>query len=161
MKTTLFKTIVWATYGSDFAGRALPFAVDLARQDGAELVVVHVDQRMLGRTAGLPILGDEEDLRAELRSQVEELRRDGISARLEIVTTTTKGVGDAVAEAADELKADVIVVGTHGRGPIGLALLGSVARQLMHAATCPVLAVPVKQLAGDTEHDPVATSSLV
>jgi hypothetical protein len=49
----------------------------------------------------------------------------------------------SVREAARKSGAGVIVVGTHARGAIASAVLGSVAKQLLHASPCPVLAVPV------------------
>jgi nucleotide-binding universal stress UspA family protein len=60
------------------------------------------------------------------------------------------GVGEAahvVAEAAREEGADVIVVGTRGRGPLAGLLLGSVTQRLLHLAPCPVLAVPTRHTA--------------
>ncbi len=47
-----------------------------------------------------------------------------------------------IAEAADDVDADLIVVGTHGRGGLTATLMGSVARALCHAAGRPVLVVP-------------------
>ena len=55
------------------------------------------------------------------------------------------GAGDIpelVAHAATEVDADLIVLGTHGHGGIKSAVLGSVARGLLHTSTCPVLAIP-------------------
>ena len=47
-----------------------------------------------------------------------------------------------IADAASESKADLIMIGTHGRGIAATALLGSVAKGLLHVAPCPVLAIP-------------------
>jgi nucleotide-binding universal stress UspA family protein len=47
----------------------------------------------------------------------------------------------ALMEHAEERKADLLVVGDHGRGPIMRAVLGSVSSALVHKAPCPVLVV--------------------
>ena len=47
-----------------------------------------------------------------------------------------------IADAAREVDADVIVVGTRGHAPIAGLLLGSVTQRLLHIAPCPVLSVP-------------------
>jgi len=58
------------------------------------------------------------------------------------VTSARHRTAELIAEAASESEAGVIVVGTHGRGVAASALLGSVAKGLLHVAPCPVLAVP-------------------
>jgi nucleotide-binding universal stress UspA family protein len=57
-------------------------------------------------------------------------------------------VGDAaseIAKAAEDWPADLIVIGSHGRGGIRRALLGSVAEGVMRQASCPVLVVRGKE----------------
>jgi nucleotide-binding universal stress UspA family protein len=76
-----------------------------------------------------------------LQGQVEELHELGITAELKVVTGT-RDVPGLMANAARELEADLIVVGTHGWGGFRSAVLGSVARGLLHAAFCPVLSIP-------------------
>jgi nucleotide-binding universal stress UspA family protein len=142
----VFHSIVWATDGSELAERALPYAKELAAADGATLVVVHVNQLMTGRAAGYPIYVDEPEVREALQATVDELRAEGLDARLEIVTNGAASVGETIALAAREDEADLIVTGTHGRGAIRTALLGSVTKKLMHFASCPVLAIPVTHL---------------
>src|SRR2546422_1030776 len=50
--------------------------------------------------------------------------------------------GDAILEAARAESADMIVLGSHGRGPIGRLLLGSVSQHVVRHATVPVVVVP-------------------
>jgi len=50
--------------------------------------------------------------------------------------------GPALAEACDEVGADLLVAGSRGYGPLARVFLGSVSTQLMHKAPCPVLVVP-------------------
>ena len=142
----MFHTIVWATDGSELSARALPFAKEIAQADDAELVVLHVNQLLTGRAGGWPLYADEPDKREELEAVVDELRADGVRARLLIVTSGAASVGETLGAAARHARADLIVMGTHGRGAIRTALLGSVTKKLIQFAGCPVLAIPVTHL---------------
>jgi nucleotide-binding universal stress UspA family protein len=75
---------------------------------------------------------------AALEEWVAKARAEGLSARAALRT----GVAyqEIVALAVDE-RADLIVIGTHGRGGIDRALLGSVADRVVRLARCPVLTV--------------------
>ena len=86
----MFKTVLWATDGSETAARALPFALALAEPDKAKLVVAHAHEIFVGRGGGFPVLADEPELRAKIASQVEELRTGGLDATF-IVRTCTRG----------------------------------------------------------------------
>jgi nucleotide-binding universal stress UspA family protein len=61
---------------------------------------------------------------------------------------------ESIVEAARSERADVIVVGSHGRGAIGRALIGSVSDQVVRHAPCPVLVVRSSRGRGDGEPDP-------
>jgi len=138
----VFKTIIWATDGSETADRALPYARGLAEGKDKTLVVVHVKELLVGRGGGYPVYADEDEFVTKIEAQVEEIRQAGVAATLKLATATTHGPAHFVAEAAEEAAADVIVVGTRGHSPISGALLGSVAQHLLHDANCPVLAIP-------------------
>lgn len=157
----MFKTIVWATDGSEAADRALAFAKALAVDKGTRLVAVHVKELMVGRGAGYPVLADEEELVAKIRRQVEEAREAGFDARFELAGGTAGHVAHLIAEAARDAGADVIVVGTRGHGPVAGLLLGSVTQRLLHIAPCPVLAVPptAEAAAGERERGALAAAS--
>ena len=137
----MFETIVWATDGSDLSDRALPTVMDLARKHHAKIVAVHANELLKGRFGGAPFLSDEPELVEKIDGQVGELRELGLAAELRIVNGTDD-VPSLIAKAARELDAGLIVVGTHGWGGFRAAVLGSVARGLLRAASCPVLAIP-------------------
>jgi nucleotide-binding universal stress UspA family protein len=137
----MFKTIVWATDGSELADSALDYVRDLAREDGSRIVAVHANELMRGRPAGYPALADEPELEGKIGKQIEELRSVGIDATL-VIRTGNKAIPTLIADAADEVDADLIVVATHGAGGLTAALMGSVARALCHTAKTPVLVIP-------------------
>jgi nucleotide-binding universal stress UspA family protein len=140
----MFKTIIWATDGSEFADRALPTALDLTAEAHGKLFVVHADAHLGGRAGGVPVIADEEDVQRELVSKVNELVELGIDAIFRVVHGTNKDPADLIADVAREVDADLIVVGTRGHGRVAGMLLGSVTQRLLHVAPCPVLAVPAK-----------------
>src|SRR5690348_4311596 len=147
----MFKTVLWATDGSGTAARALPFALSLAEEHDAKLVVVHVREIFVGRGGGYPMLADESELRDRIATQVDDLRATGHDARFVVKTATAGHAPAAIAEVAREVGADLIVVGTHGYGRVAGLVLGSVTQGLLHLGVCPVLAVPTGVAAGEPE----------
>jgi nucleotide-binding universal stress UspA family protein len=137
----MFETIVWATDGSELADRALLHVTELAQQHRSKIVAVHANELLHGRYGGAPLLADEPELQAKIERQVNDLRDAGFDATLQ-VRADGHDVPTLIAAAAEDVGADVIVVGTHGHGGIAAAILGSVARGLCHTAHCPVLVVP-------------------
>lgn len=140
----MFKSIIWATDGSEAADRALPTALDLTAEANGRLLVVHADQRLGGRAGGAPAIVDEEALQHELETKVNELVESGVNATFHVVHGLNTDPADLIADVAKEAGADVIVVGTRGHGRVAGMLLGSVTQRLLHVAPCPVLAVPAK-----------------
>jgi nucleotide-binding universal stress UspA family protein len=142
----MFETIVWGTEGSELADRALTLVTDLARTHGSKIVAVHANELLAGRFGGAPLLADEPELRVRIERQLADLRASGFTVELKVETGAGHNVAELIAEAAREVDADLIVVGTHGRSAAVSAVLGSVAKGLLHVAPCPVLAVtPVRE----------------
>ena len=139
----MFKTVLWATDGSEAADRALPFAKSLATAFDGALAVVHVKELMGGRGGGYPVLADEDELEAKIRTQVDAIRDEGFDATFKVITRTGGHAAHVIADTAGEIGADVIVVGTRGYSPVPGLLLGSITQRLLHIAPCPVFAVPV------------------
>jgi nucleotide-binding universal stress UspA family protein len=143
MEAPVFKNIVCATDGSEHAGRALTVAKSLAAEQDATLTIVHVVQRIAsGKATGLTRYADEEQVVARVQQTAAELADEGLSATAKIVDDRGIQPAHDIADAANELGADLIVVGTRGHSALGGLLLGSVTQRLLHISTCPVLAVP-------------------
>lgn len=136
----MFRTVIWATDGSEAADRSLPYAREMGRP--GKLVVVHCKEMLTGRGGGYPVLADQDELQAKIAEQVDQLRQEGLDATLRLGSSHASGAAHVIADVAREIGADVIVVGTRGHGMIAGLLLGGVTHRLLHIAPCPVLAVP-------------------
>lgn len=146
------KTILVPTDLSEAAEAAVDYACELATQLGATVHLVHV--------IGIPALGVPELGVALTSTMIDTMVEDAQKALDELAASrrsratigkTVLKTGDArdmIDQAAEELGADLIVIGTHGRRGVSRVLLGSVAETVVRTAPCPVLTVPV----GDRKH---------
>jgi nucleotide-binding universal stress UspA family protein len=137
----MFKTIVLALDGSEGSRHAIPLAVELARRDNAKLVVVHVEEEIIGKGGG-PILATEDEVQDEVRKMAQEVSASGVETSVEMRSVMLGGPAHAIEDVAAEAGADLIVAGTRGHSPVAGLLLGSVTQRLLHIARRPVLAVP-------------------
>ena len=117
-------------------------AFDLAQRHGADLIVVSViDPNEPSRQmSGIASRWDE--VRDRRHNAARELvargRSIGVTASFLVWTGDP---GPSIVSAAEAESADLVVVGTHGRGTIGRLLLGSVSDYVVRNAPCPVLVV--------------------
>jgi nucleotide-binding universal stress UspA family protein len=137
----MFKTIVLALDGSEGSQKAIPVATELARHDGARIVIAHVEQDIAGKGGG-PIIATEDEIQSEIRKRAEELSADGLETSVKLRSLVVGGPAHAIAEIADEANADLIVAGSQGHTALAGFLLGSVTQRLLNVASCPVLVVP-------------------
>ncbi len=140
----MFKKILWATDGSESADRALDLIGSLASQGGAELLVLHTVERMIGPggRGAAELHPDEDELQAKIARQVEDLKGKGIQAEARVQQGGAHSAAHTIAEVATEEGSDLIVMGTRGHTALGGLLLGSVTQRLLHIAPCPVMVVP-------------------
>ncbi len=137
-----WKKICCAVDFSDPSRLALEQAADLAQRYEAELVLVHVYDAQRDVTTSL-VAPAEQALVAtrELQGKLEGWRREAELLAGRPVTAKFL-VGDPAGELvrfANEALAELIVMGTHGRGGLKRLVLGSVAEQVVRKAACPVL----------------------
>lgn len=71
----MFDAIVLALDGSEGSQNAVPVATELARQDGARIVIAHVEQGTAGKGGG-PIIATEDEIQSRIHKQAEELSAD-------------------------------------------------------------------------------------
>ena len=131
------KTILAATDFSAMSMHALRFAGALARDYGARLIAVHVHYPLAAIYADAVVLDEEADQRAA-RAALNELCVPGV--RVEPCLAEGEPAS-MIVQVARETGADLIVMGTHGRGGLMRVLLGSVAEDVLRHAPCPVLTV--------------------
>jgi nucleotide-binding universal stress UspA family protein len=115
---------------------ALGQAEELARTRGAELMLLHVER--------VPVAGSRmaevthAAAEAELARTTERLRAHG----LEVRGILRMGAADEeILSVAETERADLLVMGTHGRKGVAHMVLGSVAERVVRGAPCPVLTV--------------------
>jgi len=136
-----FHTILHPTDFSSNSAEAFHLASALARDCDARLVVVHAVEpapAVVGEAALVP--NELEDLREEARHKLDEL--EPVDPGVHLETMIRDGPAPAVIlDTADDCKADLIVMGTHGRTGIRRLFLGSVAELVLRRAHCPVLTV--------------------
>jgi nucleotide-binding universal stress UspA family protein len=137
----VFKKIVVALDGSAHAERALSVARDLAKESGGSVEAVHVREIAVVRGGAQTAHADEPEVERRVTAQVEDLKAAGIAANLHVLSSTG-APAHQIADVADEVGADLIVVGTRGHAAVAGLLLGSVTQRLLHLAHCPVLAIP-------------------
>ncbi len=123
--------------------KALGIAKDLASRMGGEVVIVHVYQLPVYTYPGL-----EPSLMPGFHSEVTSAAERAVSslAQQEGNLRAILRQGDPATEilaAADEFKASMIVMGTHGRQGLAHLILGSVAERVLRKSNVPVLSVRV------------------
>jgi nucleotide-binding universal stress UspA family protein len=123
----------------------LRHAVSLARQFGAELKVAHVVPSLSPRSApGLSSAFLTTDSRARELAEtgLKSFVTPAVEARIPVQTEVREGdPWREILALAEELPADLVVLGTHGRGGFERLVLGSVAEKLLRRLPCPILTV--------------------
>ena len=144
--------ILCPTDFSDISTRAEAYATALASRYDAELHLMHVDPPtpVMSPYGEIPVdirLFEEQREQAEkdLAAARERARAVGVAA-----DASVRGGQPAreILAMADEIHADLVVLGTHGRGGVEHLLLGSVAEKVMRKASCPVMVVPSSAVEG-------------
>lgn len=138
--------ILHPTDFSDCAAGAQSAAIDLGQKLGAEIVLLHV-------LVETPLYGESVLSMSKVQSVYDAQRKwaeEALEARAAdlrgrgVKTSWRANVGapfEEIVKIAGEERADMIVMGTHGRSGLSRVLLGSVAERVIRQAPCPVLTV--------------------
>ena len=132
---------------SETSDAALRYGKAFASAFGAALHVIHVIEEPYGQpwaveAYGFSLSALQEEWVKEAEGRMAKILTDDERTSLKAVTTTR--LGHPVMEIlryAKEHAVDLIVMGTHGRGPLGHMVMGSVAERVVRKAPCPVLTV--------------------
>ena len=153
------KRFVIATDGSSSADQAVAFGLDLAAEQNAEAVIVHVTPALdivpmagFGMPAAQPheLSASEQSAITDAATRAAE---HGVRVQTELLTGNPV---DEIVAYADSIDADLIVVGSRGHGAVASALLGSVSQGVLHEARRPVL---VFRQAQARVHEPAPAAS--
>ncbi len=141
------RRILHPTDFSRASSKAFAMAVEMAKANRAELLIVHV------LAPAVPLVGDGyvtpkiyEDLEASARAWGRK-RLDQLLAKARKARTRAKGLllegvpHEQIVRAARSRRAGLIVIGTHGRTGLVRFVLGSVAGRVVAMASCPVMTV--------------------
>jgi len=141
----VFKKILVATDASEYSRRALKTALELAGKFGGEielLFVMYIREAYWGYNVAYSVLVPPE--------QIEDAGKLALEATLEgidvgNVTLKKKVVqgypATMILEEVEQESIDLVVMGSHGYGPIAGSVLGSVSQRVLQRAECPVLIV--------------------
>jgi len=125
--------------------KALAYAVPFARQFGAKLTVLYVVEPTATPDflASFPLVIENDKLMAQTKGHLDRIVSD-LAIDRKLIDGTLVRYGRSfyeITEAARSLKADLIIISTHGYSGLKHALLGSTAERVVQHAPCPVLVV--------------------
>lgn len=145
VESVTYQTILCPIEFSDPSIRALEYALTLAEETGARLILLHVIELAID-AAQLRELSHftvpeyqrhlEEDARARLRSAVPDEARVWCTPEERVMTGKAHRV---ILDLAEQERAEVIVMGVHGKGAFKRRLFGSTTHHVIGEARCPVL----------------------
>lgn len=140
-----FTTILMATDFRPESHVALRSCAALARQLSASIHLLHVANDPMASLSAPELYAIDWN---NLRDDIVKLARETLAALAaslpDVLITTEVAVGrppETIAQRAVDIGADLIVVGTHGRGGVTHLLIGSVAERVIRLAECPVMTV--------------------
>ena len=139
------RKILFPTDFSHTGDAALELATSLARERGAKLLIVHVEEPPAAYGCGEMYYGMPDPVTEDLEKMLERV----VPSDPDVVCEHLMVTGDpamAITRVAEEEGVELIVMGTHGRTGLMRLLMGSNAEIVVRRATCPVLTY--KQPAG-------------
>lgn len=154
MNRSMVKQIVLATDFSECAGKAQGYAAFLTRTYEAKLHVIHVPESPLwyGSNAATILYLEQAQKEGERRLEDTEQRliQGGLTG---VEVRQVVGIpSEQIKKAAQDIAADVVVIGMRGRTSLESILLGSTADRVIRDAPCPVLVVPATTMAPSIRH---------
>jgi nucleotide-binding universal stress UspA family protein len=138
----MYDKILVAVDHSEASDRAVMAARDLAVLSRGEVWVLHLRERETGAKTGLLTIDETTDeANAAVAAAVEVLTQAGVKAHGEVRNTIFGYAAREIVGDANQAGADVIVMGSRGRGDLAGLLLGSTAHKVIHLSDRPVLIV--------------------
>jgi nucleotide-binding universal stress UspA family protein len=155
--SAMFKKILIPIDGSELALRAADLGVNLAKETSAEVVFLHaIVPYIPPYTAEFDLDGRTVALIESAASQASQDMLDAAEAIAKKSNVMTQRYAETstrpemlIDKIVKEMKCDLIVIATHGRGGVGRFFMGSVTTRLLHIATVPVLVYRDQSMDGD------------
>lgn len=128
--------------GSDASGRAVRFALSFVGDSASEVWLVHASNAP--RTVAEPRTDEERDIEAQaIAATLERTARESDPTLQRVHVRVAEGSpADVLLAVADEIRADLIVVGTRGLRGAARVVLGSVSQTVVSRSPRPVAVVP-------------------
>lgn len=152
------KRILYPTDFSHASDDGLEYAASLARDMGATLLIVHVEEPPVAYAAGEMYYGIPNPDRRELESMLSAVKPKTADVNCEYRLLQGDPAHEIVT-LADEGETDMIVMGTHGRTGLSRLLMGSVAEAIVRRANCPVLTFKPEQISGAAQDQKAAEAT--
>lgn len=138
----MFQQILLAIDNSEHSRKATAAAEQLARDSGGAVVVFHGREKLVVHGAGEAGMDIESPQEGQIADRVaEEFKQKGIDARAETRSVWQGAIAGGIADVADMIDADVIVMGWRGLSDVRGMLVGSVTHKVLHLVHRPVLVV--------------------
>lgn len=145
----MYKRILVPVDGSETSNKALVAALQMARDSGGRVRLIHVVEELAYLSGYEQYGGYSGELIAVMRETGNKVLNDamaiaqaaGVEADNLLFDNFGERLAEVVADAAKQWNADLVVVGTHGRRGVGRMLLGSGAEQILRLAPVPVLVI--------------------
>ncbi len=152
-----YKKILFATDFSPASQAAFDYATSLARDGGAKLLILHVEEYPVSYPGGDMFVVHPDAPNPVLRKMLDKIvPAGGVPCEHHLLMGMP---ADEIVRLATEQNADLIVIGSHGRTGLARVLMGSVAELVMRRAKCPVLTVKAGEAPADSgvaESNPAA-----
>jgi nucleotide-binding universal stress UspA family protein len=142
-----YKRILVPLDGSGWSKRAIPHAVDIARANGSEMILLHVFRPPTAEYEDTIVLAGQEGQIDQLRQALEQqlasiasgLRNENVTVQTQVIEGS--GVAGIICDYVKDENIDLVVMCTHGRTGLARFILGSVARKVMEGVEVPVLLI--------------------
>lgn len=147
MSNQRYTKIVVPLDGSGWSQRAVPHAIDIARSNRAELILLHVFRPPAYEYADQIALAGQDEQIQQMREQMKqyligvrsELRAEDVTVRCQLIEGAS--VAHLICDYVNSEGVDLVVMSTHGRGGLAQFLFGSTANKVVQCLKVPVLLV--------------------
>lgn len=150
MKTQKVKNVLIALDYDPTAQKVADQGYELAKLMGAEVYLLHIITDLPVYTAVYPymepwIFETTDDMNNSSRNYLEKVKRHLKDEKVHIIQKEGS-FDDVILDTAKEIKADIIVMGTHSRSGIDSILLGSVTKDVLKKTNIPLFIIPTRKV---------------